>query len=86
MNKPKDAKFSIKDVDKESNVEVFIPGIPTEDALLRWYHNGLTEFKATCEQLALRTGMPKKLFLDTPSINVKELNGIKPEASKTPSK
>lgn len=85
LNKPKGADFSLKDVDKESNVEVFIPGIPTEDALLRWYHNGLTDFRQTCEQLALRTGMPKKLFLPGPAISVKELNGIKPEAAKSSS-
>jgi hypothetical protein len=78
---PAGAKFTYGDVEKESHVEVCIPGIPTEDALLRWYHNGLTDFKATCEQLALRTGMPRKLFLEKPAISVKELNGIKPEAS-----
>jgi hypothetical protein len=85
MNKDKNAKFDLKDIDRESNVDVFIPGIPTEDALLRWYHNGLTDFKATCEHLARRTGMPTNLFLDHPGISVKELNGIKPEAPKSSS-
>lgn len=85
MNKPAGAKFTFKEAEKEAFVTVSIPGIPTEDALLRWYHNGLTEFKATCEQLALRTGMPSKLFLPSPAISVKELNGIKPEAPKSSS-
>jgi hypothetical protein len=85
MNKPKGANFTLQDIERDAVVQVSIPGIPTEDALLRWYHNGLTEFNETCQQLALRTGMPSKLFLTSPAISVKELNGIKPETSSSSS-
>lgn len=66
----------------ESSTEVEMPGIPEDQVIMMLYMLGALSYETLCTTMASKHGLSETSFNAKPTIDVKLLNGIKPDLPK----
>ena len=64
--------------------EIEMPGIPEDAVVLQLYMMGIMAYDTVCSVMGGKHGLAKSSFNAKPTIDVKMLNGIKPDPPKAP--
>jgi hypothetical protein len=67
------------------DTEIEMPGIPEDIVVLQLYMLGMLTYESLCATMGGKHGLTKSSFNPKPAIDIKLLNGIKPEPPKVPS-
>jgi hypothetical protein len=73
------------DIKLEAEIEVEMPGIPEDKVVLDLYMIGALTYDMVCDTMAAKHGLSRaRAFNAKPAIDVKLLNGVKPEPPSAP--
>ena len=79
----KKKRRTTQDMKEELETDVEMPGIPEDRVLYDLYMLGALKYEALCTVLGDKHGMAPWVWNPTPALDVKLLNGIKPEPPKS---
>lgn len=78
--------IDLNKIQEKMDLEVSLPGLPTDDELLDWYQQGFITYEYLVETLRARHSLPQIAFNTKPEMTVKEMNGILPPPPPSSSK
>jgi hypothetical protein len=74
-------KRTMDELDEEASVQIHMPGLVDSSLVEKLYLEGLLKYEAYIWYISTSESMPRSYFNPRPSISVKDLNGVKPEAA-----
>lgn len=80
VNSKDDEVISEKEIEEATKVDIMMPGLPTDEQLEQLWMSGALKYEAYKKLMSVKTGIPLDQFEQFQKLDIKDLNGIKPES------